>query len=140
MMITDTIKAALWEELRFVKRQQWTITAAVVALIGGAYTLAKRIRLNLNGPLLARLPPQQSNLSRHRTWSFPHSCLQCGHDAVSFGGPPRLELMRTSFILAPQDGQSRTAFPSGDGAVRRLTVSTTTGFVRAWLKLCRPKL
>jgi|SRR5215472_14414120 len=42
MMITDTIKAALWEELRFVKRQQWTITAAVVALIGGAYTLAKR--------------------------------------------------------------------------------------------------
>ena len=41
-MITDTIKAALWEELRFVKRQQWTITAVVVALIGGAYTLAKR--------------------------------------------------------------------------------------------------
>jgi len=41
-MVTETIKAALWEELRFVKRQQWTITAAVVALIGGAYTLAER--------------------------------------------------------------------------------------------------
>ena len=27
-MVTDTIKAALWEELRFVKRQQWTISAA----------------------------------------------------------------------------------------------------------------
>ena len=39
-MVTDTIKAALWEELRFVKRQQWTITAAVVALIGGAYSIA----------------------------------------------------------------------------------------------------
>jgi len=41
-MVADTIKAALWEELRFAKRQQWTITAAVVALIGGAYTLAGR--------------------------------------------------------------------------------------------------
>jgi ABC-type branched-subunit amino acid transport system permease subunit len=41
-MVTDAIKAAIWEELRFVKRQQWTITAAVVALIGGAYTLAGR--------------------------------------------------------------------------------------------------
>jgi uncharacterized membrane protein len=39
-MVTDTIKAALWEELRFAKRQQWTITAAVVALIGGAYSIA----------------------------------------------------------------------------------------------------
>ena len=39
-MLTDTIKAALWEELRFAKRQQWTITAAVVALIGGAYSIA----------------------------------------------------------------------------------------------------
>src|SRR5262249_20737394 len=25
--------------------------------------------------LLARLPPQQSNLSRHRAWGFTHSCL-----------------------------------------------------------------
>jgi hypothetical protein len=40
-MLTDTIKAALWEELRFAKRQQWTITAAVVGLIAGAYTIAK---------------------------------------------------------------------------------------------------
>jgi hypothetical protein len=40
-MLTDTNKAALLEELRFAKRQQWTITAAVVALIGGAYTIAK---------------------------------------------------------------------------------------------------
>jgi hypothetical protein len=39
-MVTDTIKAALWEELRFAKRQQWTITAAVVALIAGAYNIA----------------------------------------------------------------------------------------------------
>ena len=30
-------------------------------------------------PLLARLPPQQSNLGRHRGWSFPHSC----QDAIS---------------------------------------------------------
>src|SRR6266446_6549325 len=42
-MITETIKAALWEELRFVKRQQWTITVAVVAFIAGAYGLAKSL-------------------------------------------------------------------------------------------------
>jgi hypothetical protein len=42
-MITDTIKAAHMEELRFAKRQQWTITAAVVALIGGAYGIAKSL-------------------------------------------------------------------------------------------------
>jgi hypothetical protein len=35
-MVTDTIKAAYLEELRFAKRQQWTITAAVVAFIAGA--------------------------------------------------------------------------------------------------------
>jgi len=40
-MVTDTIKAAYLEELRFAKRQQWTITAAVVAFIAGAYTLAR---------------------------------------------------------------------------------------------------
>jgi hypothetical protein len=34
-MITDTIKAALLEELRFAKRQQWTVFAAVVAFIAG---------------------------------------------------------------------------------------------------------
>jgi hypothetical protein len=39
-MLTDTIKAALLEEIRFAKRQQWTITAAVVALIAGAYSIA----------------------------------------------------------------------------------------------------
>jgi hypothetical protein len=38
-MVTDTI--TLWEELRFAKRQQWTITAAVVALIGSAYSIAR---------------------------------------------------------------------------------------------------
>jgi uncharacterized membrane protein len=42
-MVTDTIKAALWEELRFAKRQQWTITAAVVALIAGTYTIAEKL-------------------------------------------------------------------------------------------------
>src|SRR5262249_21238674 len=30
--------------------------------------------LNCHATFLARLPPQQSNLSRHRTWSFAHSC------------------------------------------------------------------
>jgi hypothetical protein len=39
-MLTDAIKAALLEEIRFAKRQQWTITAAVVGLIAGAYTIA----------------------------------------------------------------------------------------------------
>jgi hypothetical protein len=40
-MLPDTIKAAYFEELRFAKRQQWTITAAVVALIAGAYASDK---------------------------------------------------------------------------------------------------
>ena len=40
-MVTDTIKAAYLEELRFAKRQQWTITAAVVAFIAGAYNVVK---------------------------------------------------------------------------------------------------
>jgi hypothetical protein len=40
-MITDTIKAAYLEELRFAKRQQWTVTAAVVALIAGAYSVVQ---------------------------------------------------------------------------------------------------
>jgi hypothetical protein len=44
---------------------------------------------------------------------------QRGHDAVSFS-------FRTNFILAPQDGHSKL--------VRRFIFSTTTGFVRAWLK------
>ena len=39
-MLTDPVKAALLEEIRFAKRQQWTITAAVVGLIAGAYTIA----------------------------------------------------------------------------------------------------
>jgi hypothetical protein len=30
--------------------------------------------MNGDASLLARLPPQQSNRSRHRTWSFHHSC------------------------------------------------------------------
>src|SRR5712691_5091243 len=42
-MLTDTIKATYLEELRFAKRQQWTITAAVVALIAGAYSIAKSL-------------------------------------------------------------------------------------------------
>src|SRR5262245_42229549 len=36
----DVIKAAYLEELRFAKRQQWTITGAVIALIAGAYSIA----------------------------------------------------------------------------------------------------
>ena len=48
-MITDpTIKAAFLEEIRFAKRQQWTITAAVVALIGGAYTIVHTIEKSLD--------------------------------------------------------------------------------------------
>jgi hypothetical protein len=46
---------------------------------------------------------------------------QRGHDAVNFGS-------RTSFIFAPQDGQSK---PAG-----RFTFSTTSGFMRE-LKLFR---
>jgi uncharacterized membrane protein len=42
-MLPDTIKAAYLEELRFAKRQQWTITAAVVALIAGAYNVGKTL-------------------------------------------------------------------------------------------------
>jgi hypothetical protein len=42
-MITDAIKAALWEELRFVKRQQWTITAAAVALIASTYSAVQSL-------------------------------------------------------------------------------------------------
>ena len=46
-MLTDpTIKAALLEEIRFAKRQQWTITTAVVALIAGAYTIAVKQSLD----------------------------------------------------------------------------------------------
>jgi uncharacterized membrane protein len=41
-MVTDTIKAALWEEVRFAKRQQWTIAAAAVALIAGAYNIVSK--------------------------------------------------------------------------------------------------
>jgi hypothetical protein len=45
-MLPDVIKAALLEELRFAKRQQWTITAAVVALIAGAYGVAQPLALS----------------------------------------------------------------------------------------------
>src|SRR5262249_30030784 len=55
--------------------------------------------------------------------------VQFGHDAVSFSDPPD----RASCILAPQDGQRRAV----GAAIRRFTFSTTTGFVRPWLKLMR---
>ena len=45
-MLPDVIKAALLEELRFAKRQQWTITAAVVALIAGAYSAVQPLALS----------------------------------------------------------------------------------------------
>lgn len=57
----------------------------------------------------------------------PAYLVQFEHTAVTFGNPAD----RASFILAPEVGQSRAA------AKRRLTFSTTTGFVRAWLKLMR---
>jgi len=44
-MLTDTIKAALWEELRFAKRQQWAVTAAVLGLMAGAYTTVQPLGL-----------------------------------------------------------------------------------------------
>jgi hypothetical protein len=44
-MLPDTIKAAYFEELRFAKRQQWTITAAVVALIAGVYASGDVVKL-----------------------------------------------------------------------------------------------
>jgi hypothetical protein len=47
MAMDPTTKAALWEELRFAKRQQWTIAAAVVALTGGVYTIAHTIEQSL---------------------------------------------------------------------------------------------
>src|SRR5262249_53074133 len=45
-MLPDIIKAALLEELRFAKRQQWTITAAIVALIAGAYSAVQPLALS----------------------------------------------------------------------------------------------
>jgi hypothetical protein len=39
-MLTDTIKAALLEELRFAKRQQWGVAIAAIPLIAGAFHIA----------------------------------------------------------------------------------------------------
>jgi len=39
-MTINAIKAALWEELRFAKRQQWAVSAAAIALITGIYHIA----------------------------------------------------------------------------------------------------
>jgi hypothetical protein len=39
-MPTDTIMAALLEELRFAKRQQWAVTIAGITLIAGAFHIA----------------------------------------------------------------------------------------------------
>jgi hypothetical protein len=36
-----TIEAARLEEIRFLKRQQWTVTAAVVTFIAGAYNVVQ---------------------------------------------------------------------------------------------------
>jgi hypothetical protein len=69
------------------------------------------------------------NTEKHCFVVAPAYCAQFGHNAVSCFGDPD----RAIFILAPQDGQSRTV----GRAIRRLTFSTTTGFVRAWLKLIR---
>jgi hypothetical protein len=43
-MLTDTIKAAFWEELRFTKRQQWAVTIAAVGLIAGAFHMAHTVK------------------------------------------------------------------------------------------------
>jgi hypothetical protein len=50
------------------------------------------------------------------------SPLQSGHHAVSLGSAPGAETIRTSFILPPQDGQRRVAFPSAGATVPRLTL------------------
>ena len=39
-----TIEAARLEELRFAKRQQWAITAAVIAFIAGAFHMAHTVK------------------------------------------------------------------------------------------------
>ena len=44
-MLTDTLKAALLAELRFAKRQQWAVTAAVLGLMAGAYTTLQPLGL-----------------------------------------------------------------------------------------------
>ncbi len=54
---------------------------------------------------------------------------QRGHDAVSFEDPAD----RPSSILPPHDGHTKPA----ETVALRLTFSTTTGLVRAWLKLMR---
>jgi drug/metabolite transporter (DMT)-like permease len=38
--MSDTMKAALMEELRFAKRQQWHIAAAAVALLGATFAIS----------------------------------------------------------------------------------------------------
>jgi hypothetical protein len=64
-----------------------------------------------SGQYRTRLPAEAAYLLSQR-----------GHDAVSSS-------FRTSFILAPQDGHNKL--------VGRFIFSTTSGFVRAWLKLWR---
>jgi hypothetical protein len=36
-MLTDTIKAALLEELRFAKERQWAVAIATITFIAGAF-------------------------------------------------------------------------------------------------------
>jgi hypothetical protein len=43
-MLTDTIKAAYLEELRFAKRQQWQVAIAAITLIAGAFYLVDKAK------------------------------------------------------------------------------------------------
>jgi hypothetical protein len=55
---------------------------------------------------------------------------QSGHDALS------LSVLLSSFIRAPQEGQSSAGFFAAEGSVL-FTFSMTSGFTRPWLKLWR---
>src|SRR5262249_12322564 len=54
---------------RKTRRHQWDRGQLRERERGGGHKLVVS-----DVPLLARLPPQQSNLRRHRAWSFAHSC------------------------------------------------------------------
>jgi len=43
-MLTDTIKTAYLEEIRFAKLQQWAVTVAAITLIAGAFHMAHTVK------------------------------------------------------------------------------------------------
>ena len=59
-MLPDTIKAALLEELRFAKRQQWQVAIAAITLIAGAFYLVDKAKQ----PLLVQVPARRFPMRR----------------------------------------------------------------------------